>query len=66
MPRRPDSMEQKGTRKILPPPPASGPVDADTVRYTNETVEQGGIILVSLSPTGVKIKQLSEQKVFSY
>lgn len=46
--------------------PLSGPVDIDTIRCRNEAIEQEGIISVSLGPVGVKIKQLSEQKVFLY
>lgn len=38
-------------------------MDIDTRRHRNEAVVHVGIILLSLGPAGVKIKQLSEQKV---
>lgn len=46
--------------------PLSGPVDIDTIRCRNQAIEQESIISISLGPVGVKIKQLSEQKVFHH
>ena len=46
--------------------PLSGLVDIDTIRCRNVAIEQGGVISVSLGAVGIKIKQLSEQKILIY